>query len=169
MASFIKIEIYRCKPHQLCNGKCAHLKCCRLWVWALVGSNKRPKTEKLVFDSSPLSTQPSEVITTGWLRIRIMFSSGASCETAYSTSHNFYIILNLFLSSICMSLKYCSLDVKQLSINQPVYFTWRNELVAMETWLMISIWSKIDPFSYIYLREVSVSTDVRKRQSMIWL
>jgi hypothetical protein len=95
------------------------------------------------------------------------FSSGASCETAYSTSHNFYIIFNLFLSSICMSLKYCSLDVKQLSINQLVYFTWRNELVAMETWLMISIWSKIDPFSYIYLREVSVPTDVRKRQSMI--
>ena len=83
VTSFIKIEIYLCKPHQLCNGKCAHLKCCRLWVRALVGSNKRPKTEKLVFDSSPLSTQPSEVITTGWLRIRIMFLSGATCETAY--------------------------------------------------------------------------------------
>ena len=59
-----------------------------------------------------------------------------------STSHNFYIILNLFLSSIYMSLKYCSLNLKQLSINQPIYFTWRDELVAMETWLMISFWTK---------------------------
>jgi hypothetical protein len=52
--------------------------CSRLWVWAPSGWVK-PKTVKLVFVTSPLRTQYWWIrAKSGWLKIRIMFSSGAT-------------------------------------------------------------------------------------------
>ena len=57
-----------------------HLIGGRLWVPALVGSNQRLR---LVYVASPLSTQHLRVrAKTGWLRIRIMCPSGATCLSA---------------------------------------------------------------------------------------
>ena len=43
----------------------------------------KPKTMKLVFVASPLSMQhKGEIARTGWLGIRIMCPSGATCLTA---------------------------------------------------------------------------------------
>ena len=44
----------------------------------------KPKTIKLVFVASPLSMQQhyGERVRTGWLGIRIMCSSGATCQSA---------------------------------------------------------------------------------------
>jgi len=53
---------------------------------AVVGSNPdrvKPKTIKLAFVACPLSTQHAgERAKTGWLGIRIMCSSGATCLPA---------------------------------------------------------------------------------------
>ena len=43
----------------------------------------KPKTLKLVFAASPLSTQHyGKRAKTGWLRIRIICQSGATCQSA---------------------------------------------------------------------------------------
>ena len=83
-------------------GLCACLKCGILWVcvlassvvyrgfvclpqlWYIVGlssSQVKPKTMKLVFAASPLRTLRVGS-NTGWLEIRIMCPSGATCLSA---------------------------------------------------------------------------------------
>ena len=66
-------------PHRWHNGLRAHLECSRWWVRTRVGSNQR--LYKIV--ASPLSTQHlGEREMTGWLGIRIMCPSGATCLPA---------------------------------------------------------------------------------------
>ena len=93
--------------------KHARLECGRSWVQA---RSVKPKTIKLVFVASPLSTQHyGERAKTGWLRIRIMCLSGEqdnsppdNCPRTIAprtiASHNFFSILYLVSDYLFLTL-----------------------------------------------------------------